>query len=888
MQSIILKTIGFIVVFILSVLFYLLYTPSGQIRSFGYVSYYLSQKANVDVKLKSLNLHQYPYIISELMIEDKYTLKIDGYIQDLSLKLKYTLTSQCLESKVCNIKDDVLIKGKIIGALGDVHITGAGKILEGEVTYHWNKQDEEYRDISLLFNDINASKLAKLLGEEALVKGVADVNVTFDIINENHKEGSIFYDVKESNLSGLVIDLHTKIFIIDEKHTFKMDINTTGLTLAISKGSYDQKEKYAHAFYSLNIEDLSQFETLIGQKIGGDFYAFGEIEYDKKLIIKGLSKSMGGFIELSYADETLLLDLENIPLQNLMQRLSLDRVMSASTLGQIKYDFLEKKLTSEIKFQNLHLLPSSLASLLSEKMDIDIEKETFGRSEANLTYHHNLLSGSLSLANAQHHILLTDAFFLPLKKHLKTHIDIKTGHNTLEGELSLKLDNYTSDKEMTDSYITFEGMVKKYYALTLDGMINQKWLNMDYTLKAHRLPSHLCTIEDEVNLSGHLNGPFKRLHLNGHGTMLDGEVEIESVKIDDSLENTTLSLKNIHAQKLFTLLGHPDLPHGRSDINASFSLLNKENQKGNLTYRLKRGLYEGLALDVTNHTKIENEKLFFDASILLDNAKIKLIKGKYNSESNITSAFYTLDVTNLSPFESLLGYAYQGDLYAMGEIHYDKQLKLTGLSKSYGGFLDFTYFNDKLLIDLDKVSFQAFMHLFPYPILLDAQTTGKILYEFPISTLTVDTKLNQAHFLPSEIVDTVYQKSSVDMKKEVFNNSTLKLTYANDVILGEVKLANPTSYFYLTNAKINTIQNTIDAYFDFKMQEQNFTGKIYGALDAPKVNLNMQKLIKYQMDKQLDSLVGKDNRELMESMPMGGVAKEMSTEVAASFMGIFF
>jgi hypothetical protein len=42
------------------------------------------------------------------------------------------------------------------------------------------------------------------------------------------------------------------------------------------------------------------------------------------------------------------------------------------------------------------------------------------------------------------------------------------------------------------------------------------------------------------------------------------------------------------------------------------------------------------------------------------------------------------------------------------------------------------------------------------------------------------------------------------------------------------------------------------------------------------------------MDKQLDGIIGKDGRKLMESMPMGGVAKDVATEVGASFMGIFF
>jgi len=34
--------------------------------------------------------------------------------------------------------------------------------------------------------------------------------------------------------------------------------------------------------------------------------------------------------------------------------------------------------------------------------------------------------------------------------------------------------------------------------------------------------------------------------------------------------------------------------------------------------------------------------------------------------------------------------------------------------------------------------------------------------------------------------------------------------------------------------------------------------------------------------------MGKGKRKLMESMPMGDVAKDMATEVGAGFMGMFF
>ena len=114
------------------------------------------------------------------------------------------------------------------------------------------------------------------------------------------------------------------------------------------------------------------------------------------------------------------------------------------------------------------------------------------------------------------------------------------------------------------------------------------------------------------------------------------------------------------------------------------------------------------------------------------------------------------------------------------------------------------------------------------------------------------------------------------------------MSYYNNVIRGFMKLENENSHLYLTGATVYTAQNTIDAYFDFKMQKQEFRGKLYGSLESPEVNLDMQKLIKYQMNKQLDKIMGKKANKLIDKMPMSGIAKDMAAGVGASFMGMFF
>jgi hypothetical protein len=265
-----------------------------------------------------------------------------------------------------------------------------------------------------------------------------------------------------------------------------------------------------------------------------------------------------------------------------------------------------------------------------------------------------------------------------------------------------------------------------------------------------------------------------------------------------------------------------------------------------------------------------------------------LDKGKYNQEQKIAKAHYTLDIPNLAKLESLLGYAYEGDFYARGEMSYAKYFQVTGISKSFGGMSDFTFEKEGLKIAVDKVHIQNIIKRFSLPSILTANATGHIYYNFFENTLVVNTTLNHAKFLHCKLVEIIYKKSSANMLHEVFDDSSLNLTYHDSILLGDLHLANDQSHIYISNATLHTKKNTIDAYFDFKMQKQEFSGKVYGKLDDPKVNLNMQKLIRYQMDKQVDKLIGKNNRKIMENMPMGNVAKDLATDVGASFIKVFF
>jgi len=107
-------------------------------------------------------------------------------------------------------------------------------------------------------------------------------------------------------------------------------------------------------------------------------------------------------------------------------------------------------------------------------------------------------------------------------------------------------------------------------------------------------------------------------------------------------------------------------------------------------------------------------------------------------------------------------------------------------------------------------------------------------------------------------------------------------------LVGDLKLENNKHYLYLRSILINSTENSIDTYFAVKMQKQELTGKVYGSMDDPKVNLRLQKYIKHQMSQQMDRVMGKEATRVIRQIPMEGMAEGMAAGATASFIKVFF
>lgn len=890
LPSILLKVLKYslyLVVFISLLVFLLLSTRTGNKLGYLYLNDKLSRKSNLEIKVESVDFYDYPYVSASMLIEDTYTLNIEGEIESFKqLDLNYTVTSSAILNKDIEVKDDINITGEINGPFRNFYITGRGEVLDGTIVYEAQKKRRSVENINIGMADINSSKILELLGEDDLFTGKSNAHIHFDTFGKRGKVGTVTYEVKDNNFSGIPLNAKADVKVKDDNQTFSIQLTTPKSTLDVFKGTYNRKTKTGAAQYVLDVKELKELEELLEVEATGPFLSHGTINYDHKINIQGMSKSFGGILDIFYEKKKINVYLNDVPFQELMKRLKFSPLLDAKMQGEITYDRTEKEMYTKVDLKDVKLIQKDIVKLIDEKFDYNVNKDVFKNSSLEATYKDKMLTSKITIANDTNYFIFKDTEVNALEKSIDTEIDFKVDEHFIAGQLYIRNDGH--EHNTLDSFVRFDGVVEKFYNLKLNGALSDEWTNMDYTFISSRCTSHICSIVDDVNISGHLYGPFSRLLIRGEGKALDGEVQFDGVKNGDMFKDINVEMRNIHAKKLYTLLGEPSLPHGKANIDLNLQYINDERKKGTLKYVLTKGIYEQMPLQINADVKIKDNLYTFTGDINLNGAKANLTKGIHNEDTKTTEAFYKLDVKDITMLEKLFGHEYYGSFYAMGTIKYKDDFYIRGLSKSFGGMTDFLYKNDILYVDFKDTSLKEILHLFDYPKLLDAKTNGSVNYHFDKELLLVNTKLNQAKFLPSDTINNVYKKAKIYLLEEVFDNSVLEFTYQNDIIQGSLKLANPTGHIHLTETKINTDKKLVDAKFDVLLQKKAFSGRIYGPLKKPKVDLNFQKLLRHEMDKQMDSVVGKGNREMMDSMPMGEMPKDVASGMGGAMLDMFF
>ena len=481
-------------------------------------------------------------------------------------------------------------------------------------------------------------------------------------------------------------------------------------------------------------------------------------------------------------------------------------------------------------------------------------------------------------------------------------------HNTASGQA--KVNNYLSEylskkskEEIVVDYFNLDNyptlnismIINKTAKLKLQGIIKKETIDIDYHIKGDSLHLNKIVIEDRVDLKGKIDGLISTPHITGKGSIFDGVSNYDLIKTKDGVKDLRVDLKGADNQQILKFLKQKYSIEGRADIHAKISQYNPDKQEGRVSYNISNGKTEyekrAISFELRSDVNIDNLKYKYNINLKSNIGKLKLIDGIYNQPQKSSFSKYTIYIKDLSKFQKELKHKYKGDLDVQGTLAYDNdQLKIIGDTSKFGGNIHFIYKESNLELKLNNVSLKKLLRSYNYPKLLTADLFGTINYTIKDRVAFFDTKLKNTRFVKTKMTDMVKKTTGIDMLKSTYNQSSFIGSYENSILSSTLKIDNKKDHLYLKDLKINSKTDRIKSKLEFKMQGQEIYGDIYGTVKDPKISVDMQRAIKYQLKQKIGNLLDEEDKKKLnkEIKQVKETLKEIDVDDVKSLLNSFF
>ena len=413
---------------------------------------------------------------------------------------------------------------------------------------------------------------------------------------------------------------------------------------------------------------------------------------------------------------------------------------------------------------------------------------------------------------------------------------------------SLNLDYYP------DLRITLK--VNDTLNVTLKGALNSKEMSMQYHLTGEKFKLNTLLINDKIDITGTLVGSFDALKVTGKGKALDGKIDYEFTNTPTVIKNLNVKMQEVNSSKILNFLEQKPFIQGQVDIKAHFTTFSEYEKQGNSEIHINKALIPQLSENIPSvfNARIEFRNLdyYYKGDIYSKVVSVKFNNGHYYIGRKLAECDYKMHIKDLAYFEKKL----EGELDLNGSLTYDNYRNIfiiKGDTSDFGGDLSYIYKKNNIDFKLTSVSLETLLRKFSYPVLFSSNIYGKINYNLKEKILIINTKLKQTHFKHTKLSDIIYDKLKVDMLVGGYDQSYFLAGYQDSVLSSTLKIDNGINYIYLTDTKMNMLNNSINSKFEMKLKNQEIVGKIYGTLKNPKVWINKRKYFQHETKRHLGS-----------------------------------
>lgn len=418
--------------------------------------------------------------------------------------------------------------------------------------------------------------------------------------------------------------------------------------------------------------------------------------------------------------------------------------------------------------------------------------------------------------------------------------------------LSLNIEKYP--------YIVAKVKVNETAILSLKGELERDNVNVHYHLKGESFHWNNYHVLQPVNLKGKMSGTLKELFVTGEGELFAGTTNYSFLKEGKRFDALKVILNEVEGEDIVRFLNYDFTVKGRLNATMNFDYFMPFRKKGVVELSMKDAIVPNYfpKMPMALNAKIAYRDLFrtFSLDAKSQEGEVHLVDGKYNKSAALLTANYNLHINELSHFKKFLKQNFYGSFETKGSLKYEQgEVFVKGETASYEGLIEYLYNKEGLTAQLKGVSLEKVVRQLSFPALLSAKLYGSVSYGKDKIVL-INTKLREARFRRTNMTNILKNLTGIDIIKEVYDESLFVAAYENSILTSMLHIDNGVNHFYLNNTRMNAKTNEVTGEFDVFIDRQEFLGDIYGTLDDPKVNLDISKLMKYQINKKINNFFG--------------------------------
>ena len=381
-----------------------------------YLSRYLESKIDnkkIDVEVEDLKI-DYDYI--EFTAKINKLTRLNAYgdynLLDKTVNLKYNLKSNGFKSKEFSFDNKIDINGTVKGVFTNLDVTGDGSFaFESKLKYKFKVEDKLVKNIKIHIIKANLVKILKLVEQSAYAEGKIDVDVDIPVLDGNQTTGYANLVLNTTKLDEKLLKKNYNInlpenttltatidsIIVPNFIKFKTDIKSNLLTLNLRNAKYDLNKKDLFSNYHLLVPHLSKLNIVPNRKLQGEITIDGEIKsIDKKLHLKGETKSLDGAIDFVLKNKHLTSTIKDVSVQKLMYTLDYPQIFKAYIVGNFDYNLATQHGELHSKLNKAQLIPNELTDLVKQIRGVDLTKERYTETSFNAKLNKSLIDFDLN------------------------------------------------------------------------------------------------------------------------------------------------------------------------------------------------------------------------------------------------------------------------------------------------------------------------------------------------------------------------------------------------------------------------------------------------------------------------------------------------------------